>query len=93
MKISATCAGGFSGLTEHYEVDTERAPDGARLEALLHQLAASAPAQVSVGTDLARWVITYDEGGARRTLAIVDDGAAAACPHFRGLIAHLRASA
>ena len=35
MKISATSSGGFAGLREHYEIDTEAHPAGHALEAAL----------------------------------------------------------
>ena len=92
MKISASCNGGFTGITEHYELDTACVPDGPRLEALLHQLAQAAPSPAPLGSDLARWLITFEHGGARRTVAVVDAGDAAVCPDFQSLLARLRAS-
>ena len=35
MKIEATSSGGFAGLSEHYEIDTQASASGAALEAAL----------------------------------------------------------
>ncbi|MBZ2208699.1 protealysin inhibitor emfourin [Massilia soli] len=93
MKISARGGGGFAGITEQYDVDTSRLPQGGAIEALLQNLdffhaAEPVPA---VGADLPRWEITVDDGQQCRTVAFADDGSAA-CARWKRLIDGLKGS-
>jgi hypothetical protein len=90
MKISATGSGGFSGRSEHYEVDTGALDQGASIEARLRALdffGATPPA--AIGADLGRWDITVADGARRRTVTFAEDGSAGAAP-WQALVAHLR---
>jgi hypothetical protein len=90
MKISATGSGGFSGLREHYELDTGALDGGASIEAQLHALdffgAAPPPA---VGADIGRWDITVADDGRRHTVTFADDGSPASAP-WQALVSQLR---
>ena len=95
MKISARSSGGFAGLSEQYEIDTQVHPAGPALEAALassgfftHALAASE----QLGADIAQWHITVDAPTARRTLTFAEDGSAESA-RWQQLLAQLRASA
>jgi hypothetical protein len=86
MKITVKGGGGFAGASEHYEVDTARAPQGAGLEALLHDIDffhAPPPAR-PVGADIPCWDITVEDGQTCRTVSIADDGSAA-CSRWKPL--------
>ena len=90
MKISATGSGGFSGRTEHYELDTGQLAQGEALEALLHQLdffGAAPPA--AEGADIGRWDITVADGGREHTVSFAEDGSAGSAP-WQTLVAQLR---
>jgi len=93
MKITAHCAGGFAGLTEHYQVDTASLRNGPCIEALLASLEyLPQPSASAVGADIGRWHITLDNGLQQHTVAFAEDGSAAAEP-WQSLLAQLRASA
>lgn len=100
MKISATSSGGFAGLREHYEIDTEAHPAGHALEVALAGCGffsqgpgdAAAGAEAPVGADIPQWRITVDAPDARRTLTFADDGGAHAA-RWQPLVAKIRASA
>ena len=90
MKISATGSGGFSGMREHYELDTGELDQGASIEALLHSLdffgAAPPPA---LGADIGRWDITVADGARRHTVTFAEDGSPDAAP-WQALVSQLR---
>lgn len=91
MKIIVKGGGGFAGASEHYEVDTAQAPQGAGLEALLRDIDffhAQPPAR-PVGADIPCWDITVEDGQACRTVSIADDGSAA-CSRWKPLLERLR---
>lgn len=95
MKISARSSGGFAGLSEQYDIDTQAHPAGASLEAALassgfftHDQAAND----QVGADIAQWHITVDAPAARRTLTFAEDGSAENA-RWQQLVAQIRASA
>ena len=95
MKISATSSGGFAGLREHYEIDTEAHPAGHAIEAALAGAGFFSDARDSdapVGADIPHWRITVEAPGARRTVTFAEDGGQAAA-RWQNLLAKLRASA
>lgn len=90
MKITARGGAGFSGVAEHYDIDTSRIAQGEQLEALLRKLdffAAAPP--LPLGADIPRWEITVEDGARRHSVAFADDGSAGAAP-WQALIAQLR---
>jgi hypothetical protein len=90
MKITAHGSGGFAGLSEHYQVDTATARNGACIEALLASLDyLPQPAPCPAGADIGRWQITLDNGRQQHTVAFAEDGSAAAEP-WQSLLAQLR---
>ena len=90
MKISATGSGGFSGMREHYELDTGTLEQGASIEALLHSLDffGTAPAPV-LGADIGRWDITVADGARHHTVTFAEDGSPDAAP-WQALVLQLR---
>ena len=95
MKISASGSGGFAGLNEHYEIDTQAHPAGRTLEAALNRsgfFSDSPPARVPVGADIAQWRITVDAPNARRTITFAEDGSAEN-ERWQSLVAQIRAIA
>ncbi len=79
MKITATSSGGFAGLGEHYEIDTQASAQGRALEAVLDDsgffAARAGAAEEVVGADLPRWQITASAADGRsRTVSFVEDG-------------------
>ncbi|MBJ7309675.1 protealysin inhibitor emfourin [Rugamonas sp. CCM 8940] len=94
MKISATSSGGFAGLAQHYEVDTEAGPAGKALELALkaHNYFAAPPATTPIGADLLRWTLSFDDAGQQRSVSFVEDGQAANLP-WQELLAQIRAAA
>ncbi|HEY0062037.1 MAG TPA: protealysin inhibitor emfourin [Telluria sp.] len=93
MKITADCSGGFSGTSEHYQVDTATLHNGACIEALLDSLEyLPAPRLAPPGADMGCWRITLDNGRQQHTVAFAEDGSAAAAP-WQTLLAQLRAGA
>jgi hypothetical protein len=93
MKITAHACGGFSGLTESYQVDTAHLVNGACIEALLDNLEflpQSGP--VPIGADIPRWEITLDNGREQHTVWFSEDGSRAAEP-WQSLVTQLRATA
>ena len=91
MKIEATSSGGFAGLSEQYEIDTQTSASGAALEAALADSGFfAAPAGTeAIGADLQRWSISVTADGRRHTLALVEDGAD---PRWQNLLALIRAA-
>jgi hypothetical protein len=92
MKITATGAGGFAGLSQHFEVDTDASPVGPALEAALASsgfFASSASADSAIGADLGHWTITADDGRRRHSLSFVETGA----PPWQNLLDLIRSSA
>lgn len=90
MKISATSSGGFAGLSEHYEVDTQVHPHGGAIEAVLASLAAQAvAASAPHGADMRHWRISVESPGGRQSISLVEDGSAASA-RWQELIAYLR---
>ncbi|MGK5067511.1 hypothetical protein D3C81_223100 [compost metagenome] len=95
MKISARSSGGFAGLSEQYEIDTQAHPAGPGLEAALASSGFFTHAQASgaqVGADIPQWHITVDAPTARRTITFAEDGSAENA-RWQALVAQLRASA
>ncbi len=90
MRITANSVGGFSGVAEHYEVDTAALRNGEMVEELLRNLdfLAGTPTQ---GADLTRWEILLDDGKQQRSIAFTEDGSAESAP-LQALIAELRAT-
>jgi hypothetical protein len=92
MKITATGAGGFAGLSQHFEVDTEISPAGPALEAALASsgfFAAAPGAEAPLGADLGHWTITADDGRRRHSLRFVETGA----PPWQDLLDLIRSAA
>ena len=78
MKISASGGGGFAGLSQQFEVDTELSPAGPALEAALASsgfFASGDSAEAPLGADLGHWTITADDGRRRHSLSFVETGA------------------
>ena len=96
MKISATSSGGFAGLNEHYEIDTEASASGKALEAVLADTGFfSAAADVSpdaVGADMSRWRITVSSDGRQHTVSFVEDGSGESA-RWQNLLEQIRAAA
>ncbi|MED5598130.1 protealysin inhibitor emfourin [Janthinobacterium sp. P210006] len=95
MKISARSSGGFAGLSEQYDIDTQAHPAGPGLEAALassgfftHPQATS----TQVGADIPQWQITVNAPTARRTITFAEDGSAENA-HWQQLLRQIRASA
>jgi hypothetical protein len=92
MKITANGAGGFAGLSQHFEVDTDTSPAGPALEAALASSGFFASGDASgdaVGADLGRWTITADDGRRRHSLSFVETGA----PPWQDLLDLIRSAA
>lgn len=94
MKINATSSGGFAGLAQHYEVDTDASPAGRALEQALktHNYFAAPPAAAPIGADLLQWTLTFDDAGRQRSVSFVEDGQPANAP-WQELLAQIRAAA
>lgn len=95
MKISATSSGGFAGIGEQIDIDTEQCAGGKALEAALADsgfFGASVDEQQNIGADLMRWTIHASDGTRRHSLSFSDDGSVQA-GRWRRLLAQLRASA
>lgn len=95
MKISAHSSGGFAGLSEHYEIDTQDHPAGPRLEAALASSGFftdnHAPG-AQLGADIPQWRITVEAPTTRRTLTFAEDGSAENA-RWQQLLAQIRANA
>lgn len=92
MKITATSSGGFAGLTEHYEVDTQAHAQGGAIEAALAHAGFFSQAQAATqpsGADMRRWRITVDAPEGRRSISFIEDGSAASAP-WQELVTRLR---
>jgi len=92
MKITATGAGGFAGLSQHFEVDTQTSPAGPALEAALASsgfFAAENDPGTDIGADLGRWTITAEDGSRRHSLSFVETGA----PPWQHLLDLIRSAA
>jgi uncharacterized 2Fe-2S/4Fe-4S cluster protein (DUF4445 family) len=92
MKITANGAGGFAGLSQHFEVDTDTSPAGPALEAAHASSGFFASGDASgdaVGADLGRWTITADDGRRRHSLSFVETGA----PPWQDLLDLIRSAA
>lgn len=77
MKITASGGGGFAGLQQHFEVNTETSPLGPALEATLASSGFFNAENVdseAIGADLGRWTITADDGRQRHSLSFVETG-------------------
>lgn len=98
MKISARSSGGFAGLEEHYEIDTERHPQGGAIAAALASagfFAEPPGGNDAAGADLRHWQITVETPGAapaRHSIRFAEDGSAANA-RWQELVARLRAAA
>jgi hypothetical protein len=90
MIISATGSGGFSGRSEHFEVDTGQVDQGEAIEALLRQLDffAAAPPRAE-GADIGRWDITVADGEREHTVTFAEDGSPGSAP-WQSLVSQLR---
>ncbi|WP_300750756.1 protealysin inhibitor emfourin [Janthinobacterium sp.] len=94
MKISASSSGGFAGLHEHYEIDTQTHPAGHKLEAALASSGffnGSLASETAVGADMVHWRITVDAPDARRTISFAEDGSAENT-RWQTLVAQIRAA-
>lgn len=92
MKISAIGGGGFAGLSQHFEVDTDASPVGPALEAALASsgfFASGESGEAAVGADLGHWTITADDGRQRHSLSFVETGA----PPWQNLLDLIRSAA
>jgi hypothetical protein len=75
MKITASGGGGFAGIVQRFEVDTQTSPAGPALEAAVASAGffeASDPPE-SVGADLPRWTLTVLADGRQRSLNFSED--------------------
>lgn len=94
MKISASSSGGFAGLNEHYEIDTQTHPAGQAIEAALasSDFFNGAPdGEPILGADIPRWRISVEGTNARRTISFAEDGGAANA-HWQNLLTQIRAA-
>jgi len=92
MKITATGKGGFAGLSQHFEVDTQTSPAGPALEAALASsgfFASSEEPDTQIGADLGHWTITANDGRRRHSLSFVETGA----PPWQNLLDLIRSAA
>ncbi|WP_342114180.1 protealysin inhibitor emfourin [Pseudoduganella sp. OTU4001] len=92
MKITASGGGGFAGLQQHFEVDTDASPLGPALEAALASSGFFASENVeneAIGADLGRWNITADDGRQRHSLSFIETGA----PPWQDLLDLIRSAA
>jgi hypothetical protein len=95
MKITATGAGGFAGLSQHLEVDTDTSPVGPALEAALASSGffaagdAGGDGDAPIGADLGRWTITADDGRRRHSVSFVESGT----PPWQELLDLIRSAA
>lgn len=95
MKISARSSGGFAGLSEQYDIDTQAHPSGPGLEAALASSGFFTHPQGAgeqVGADIPHWQITVDAPTARRTITFAEDGSIENA-RWQQLLAQIRASA
>lgn len=94
MKISASGGGGFAGLSEHYEIDTDASAAGKALEAALADSGffAAQAGHETIGADLPRWRITVTADGRQHTVSFAEDGSAAYA-RWQNLLAQIRATA
>lgn len=96
MKLTASASGGFTGRTQHYEVDTGSNPAGPALEqALAGAGFFTAPADATpdaIGADLRRWCIGADDGTRSHSVCFVEDGSAATA-RWQEIVAQIRAAA
>jgi hypothetical protein len=75
MKITATGGGGFAGIVQRFEVDTQASPAGPALEAAVAAAGffdAPDPPE-SVGADLPRWTIAVLAEGRQRSVSFGED--------------------
>lgn len=92
MKITATGGGGFAGLSQHFEVDTDASPAGPALEAALASsgfFTSGESISPPVGADLGHWTITADDGRRRHSLSFVETGT----PPWQNLLDLIRSAA
>lgn len=95
MKISARSSGGFAGLSEQYDIDTQAHPAGPGLEAALASSGFFTHKQAmdeQLGADIAQWQITVDAPTARHTIRFQDDGSAENA-RWQQLLTKIRGSA
>ena len=95
MKISARSSGGFAGLSEQYDIDTQAHPAGPGLEAALARSGFFTHQQATgeqLGADIPRWRITVDAPTARHTITFAEDGSAENA-RWQQLLTQIRASA
>lgn len=94
MKISASSSGGFAGLREHYEIDTQTHPAGHAIEAALasSDFFNGAPdGEATLGADIPLWRISVESPDARRTISFAEDGSAENA-HWQNLLTQIRAA-
>lgn len=92
MKITASGGGGFAGLQQRFEVNTETSPVGPALEAALASVgffSAETDENSVIGADLGRWTITADDGRLRHSISFVETGA----PPWQDLLDLIRSAA
>ena len=104
MIISATSSGGFTGRTEHIEVDTGASASAEALEQALADAgffsaaaesgaepgATAAARPAAVGADLRSWRISVNQGGTSHTLWFLEDGSPSA-RHWQALLERIKA--
>ena len=78
MKVTVKRSGGYAGISDSFNVDTEKIDGAARqqIEQMVQSIGFfSFPADAAgVGADLMRYEITVDDGHRQHTLAFSDDG-------------------
>jgi hypothetical protein len=92
MKITASGGGGFAGLQQHFEVDTNASPAGPALEAALAAsgfFASERTQDDAIGADLGRWTITADDGRQRHSISFIETGT----PPWQDLLDLIRSAA
>lgn len=95
MKITATSGGGFAGITQEHQVDTETSPAGPAIEAALAAAdffaAPDGEDGETIGADIPRWTITVDADGRRGSVSFLDD-AGPASQRWRPLLDRILAA-
>jgi uncharacterized 2Fe-2S/4Fe-4S cluster protein (DUF4445 family) len=92
MKITASGGGGFAGLQQHFEVDTNASPAGPALEAALAAsgfFASESAQNDAIGADLGHWTITADDGRQRHSISFIETGT----PPWQDLLDLIRSAA
>lgn len=92
MKITASGGGGFAGLQQRFEVDTNTTPAGPALEAAVASsgfFASESTQDDAIGADMGRWTLTVDDGRQRHSVSFIETGA----PPWQNLLDLIRSAA